>query len=337
VTPSRSTATGEGPLRIDFIVGMARSGTTWLGRVLSEHPELAVFGETSFWGNLYVLPGADGLYGARELRKVLEIQRTRDWRSTTRDERDILMGASAGDYRTLIEHAIARVEPPVSPADVFRAIADAIAVSEGKHHVLEKTPHHVHWLPRIAAAFPDSKFVLTVRDPYEFVLSLRHLGNRLDGRIERILDRPWRHPLLAALAWRGYMNSIERARLRHGDRLLVIRTSELRERPALVVNRIQTFLDVPVRDLPIELPHANSSFAGRPRPEPGGDDIFWTNLVARSAMRMNGYSPRRIPFEPARLFASVLLLPLSVSISAVRLPRKAKISFREYLSVWLSR
>ena len=337
IAPTRTRAADPVPLRLDFIVGMARGGTTWLGRVLAMHPELAVFGETSFWGNLYVPPRPDGLYGGAELRQVLEIQRERDWRATTRDERDILLGAGARDYGLLVEHALARLEPPVSPADAFRGIAAAIAESEGKRCVLEKTAHHVHWLPRIATAFPDARFILTLRDPYEFVVSLRHLGNRLEGRADRILDRPWRHPLLAALAWRGYMNSTERARLRYDDRLLVIGTNELRERPAPTIDRIQAFLDLPIRELAVALSPVNSSFAGRPRPEPAGDDIFWTNLVARSAMRRNGYAPRRARFEAGRMLASIVLLPLSAAISFARLPRRAKIPFREYLSVWVRR
>ena len=330
-------ARGQVPLRVNFIVGMARGGTTWLGRVISMHPELAVFGETSFWGNLYVRPRADRLYGGDELLQVLEIQRERDWRATTRDEHDVLLGAGARDYGMLVEQALARLEPPVSPADAFRAIAAAIAESEGKRRVLEKTAHHVHWLPRIPAGFPDSRFILTLRDPYEFVVSLRHLGNRLEGRADRILDRPWRHPLLAALAWRGYMNSTERARIRYDDRLLVIGTNELRERPAPTLERIQAFLDLPIRELPVALTPLNSSFAGRPRREPGADDVFWTNLVARSAMRRNGFSPRRVRFQAGRMLASVVVLPLSAAISFARLPRRAKVPFREYLSVWVRR
>src|SRR5262249_32454660 len=229
-------------VQIDFIVGMSRSGTTWLGRVLSAHPDIAVIGETSFWGNCYVPPRPDGLYGEQELTKVLEIQRTRDWRTTTQDDRHILTSAGTHDYRLLVEDAIARVQPPVHPSSVFRALALTVAEREGKCHVVEKTPHHIHWLPRIVAAFPQSKFLVTERDPYEFVISLGHLGNRIDRRLARALDRPWRHPLLSALAWRGYINSIEKARIDYPDRILVIRTSDLRERSEVAVADAQRFL-----------------------------------------------------------------------------------------------
>src|SRR5262249_53419034 len=186
-------------------------------------------------------------------------------------------------------------------------------------------------------AFPQSKFLVTERDPYEFVISLGHLGNRIDRRLARALDRPWRHPLLSALAWRGYINSIEKARIDYPDRILVIRTSDLRERSEVAVADAQRFLGVPVCELPVGLPPLNSSFAGGRRPEPSGDEVFWTNVVARDAMLRNGFLPRRTPIAPSQLFTSFLELPVSLAISCARLPWKTRGSRRDYLSLWLRR
>ncbi len=41
---------------LGFIVGMSRSGTTWLSNSLNAHPSVAVFGETGFWGKMYIVP-----------------------------------------------------------------------------------------------------------------------------------------------------------------------------------------------------------------------------------------------------------------------------------------
>ena len=37
-------------MRIHFIVGMSRSGTSWLAKSLNNHPQISAFGETSFFG-----------------------------------------------------------------------------------------------------------------------------------------------------------------------------------------------------------------------------------------------------------------------------------------------
>jgi hypothetical protein len=317
---------------VDFLVGTARSGTTWIGRVLSHHPDLAVFGETSFFGRLYVSPRSDGLYGRRELRAVIETQVGRDWRATTRDTEDVL---SAASYAVLVREAVAALEPPIAPVDVFLTIAGVVARSEGKRRVLEKTPHHVHWLAEIADLFPDARFVLAVRDPYEFVVSLRHQGNRLSARTDRLLDAPWRHPLIAALAWRGYMRSMERALERCPNRIHVVRTEDLRLQPRSAVDRIQAFLGLEAAELPVDLPPINSSFAVATMPPLRGEDLFWLNLVAGSLITRFGYEAPPTARESLRTLASALTAPASLAATAVRLPAMVRRPLRDYVGRWL--
>jgi hypothetical protein len=323
-------------VKIDFIAGMARSGTTWLGRTLAAHPDVAVFGESSFFGRLYVPPRADGRYGAEELERVRAIQREQEWSATTGDASGCLMRTRAADYAALVDASFRGMQAPVTPAEAFRSLASAIAESEGKPRALEKTPHHVHWLERIAASVPDARFVLLTRDPYGFMLSLEHLGDRIDDRRRRTLDRAWRHPLLAALAWRGYMLSVERAVERYGDRILVVDSRELRRRPNELLVSVQSFLGLEVHDLA----HAageNSSFGAGGRPGLGGQDVLWMNLVAGRVMRRNGYPVARVPVRPGRVLISLLTLPLSLAYVSVALPRRVPGSFRSYLAGWLGR
>jgi hypothetical protein len=314
---------------------MARSGTTWLGRTLAEHPDIAVFGETSFWGRLHVPPASDGLYGEKQLARVQSIQRMREWRVTTYDDSGILKRTRPDQYSALIDSVFAEMRPPIAPADVFRRIALALAQSEGKSHVVEKTPHHIHWLPEIAALFPQSKFVVLARDPAGFMLSYLHLGNRLESPLQRALDRSWRHPLIAAVAWRAYMHSIASALAEYGDRIELVATRELRESPREVLKRVQSFLGVDVYDLAPVAPPRGSSFDGRRRPELESEDVFWIGLVAGDLARRNGYEIASLPRRPLRIAASVLLVPFVAIVTAVRLPWIVRRSFGDYLSRWL--
>ena len=322
---------------IDFIVGMARSGTTWLGRALGAHPDAAVFGESSFFGRLYVPPRAGGAYGEEELERVRMIQREQEWSTTTGDESGCLRNTPSAEYAALVDAAFHELRAPASPAETFSSLARAIARSEGKARVIEKTPHHVHWLSRIAASFPDAKFVIVKRDPYGFMLSLQHLGDRLATRRRRALDRPWRHPLLAAFAWRGYMLSVESAVERYGDRVLVVDSRELRQRPTETLANIQSFLGLEVHDLAPGALGENSSFGEGRRPRLGSPDLFWLNLVAGSVMRRNGYEAERNPLQPLQVLGSFLWLPVSAAYVAVALPRRVPGSFRSYLARWLGR
>jgi Sulfotransferase family len=328
--------TDAAPPRLDFILGMPRSGSTWLGRSLGRHPDVAVFGETCFYGRMYVPPRPDGTYGDGELERVRGIQRTRDWETTTTDSTPGDPPWQPGEYAALVDAAIRGLRAPVRPRDVLAAIAASVAARESKQHVVEKTPQHVHWLPRVAASFPDARFVLTVRDPYAYMASYQRLGRRLDGKVRRLLDLSWRHPLIAALFWRSYSTSIERALARYPDRTLLVRTEDLKERPREVLGRVQAFLDLSEVDLS-GAGSVNSSFReGEPRAL-SGTDVFWMNLVAGRAMRRSGYEPREQRAGLAATGASILTAPLSLAATAVRIPSMVPGSFVGYARRWLRR
>lgn len=321
-------------MRLDFIVGMARSGTTWLGKTLAEHPDVAVFGETSFWGRLFVPPRPDGTYGPRELARVADIQRRQEWTATTGDRTGCLRNTPPEDYAALVDAAFADMRAPITPAEAFRRIACAVARSEQTAHVIEKTPHHVHWLPRLAVAFPQARFVILVRDPYEFMLSFLHLGDRLPSATERWADRSWRHPLIASVAWRAYMLSAERALRDVPSRTLLLETRELLAQPQDALDRVQGFLGLEPHDLTADPLRRNSSFAGTAKPRLTAGDVFWMNTVAGGLVRRHGLDRRPVGFHPLAVGRTFLTLPFSAAVTAVRLPRMVQGSLPDYLARW---
>lgn len=328
--------TTQAPPRLDFVVGLPRSGSTWLGRALGRHPDVAVFGETCFYGRLYVPPREDGLYGAEELESVRRIQRTRDWETTTSDPTGGSPPWRPGEYAELVDGVFAGLQPPVRPEDVLTAVATAVAARESKPRALEKTPQHVHWLPRMAEAFPAARFVITLRDPYEYTASYKRLGRRLQGRARRVFDLSWRHPLIAALFWRSYARSIGRALASYPDRTLLVRTEDLRERTGETLAGVQSFLELPEQDLS-GAEGANSSFREGESRTLRATDVFWMNLVAGRAMRSNGYRP--VPARPGVVATavSIALAPLSVAATAVRIPSMVPGSFVSYMLGWRKR
>jgi hypothetical protein len=330
-----SPADHRTPVRVDFIVGMARSGTTWLGRALGSHPAVAVFGETNFFGRLYVPPRGDGTYGERELKRVRELQQTREWSATTGDASGCLTNTPPSEYPLLVDRALQAQAVPSPPADVFARLATEVAVTERKTRVLEKTPHHVHWLARIAESFPNARFVVVHREPYGFALSFKHLGRRIETTAGRMLDRPWRHPLICALAWRAYMLSIERALDSYRGRILLVDTADLRTNPIAVLEKIQSFLGVAIHQLEQPPPRETSSFRDLPQAELTPEDVLWLNLVAGRVMYRNGYRVRRAPVRPLHLAASVATAFASLAYGLVLLPGQVEGSLLAYLRTWL--
>jgi hypothetical protein len=291
-----------------FVVGMSRSGTNWVSRLLNAHPEVASFGESTFWGRGYVPPGPDGAYDRAQLDRTLK---------HLRGCRIGPAGDGPGALRTVTDETRSRivaeafegVEPPVTPAEVFCRYCRAIAAAEGKRHWVEKTPHHVNWVDRIVAALPAARMVVMVREPYAFMLSYKHQGDRMAEDRRRLFHRLY-HPLGCAMVWRGYMRSIVDGARRFPDQMLVVELDALTGSPEKLAE-IQSFLELPVEpDLLARVPPSNTSFPGAERPELGADDLFWMRLVSGRTMRRAGYRPRAIAWRPVAILGSFARLPV---------------------------
>ena len=139
------------PTRAVFVVGVARSGTTLLVRLLDAHPQL------------FVLPceshavdwcGAESPVAAFIARRGMDGPFFRD-----------------GKRRVPFEQMLGRMLPgPASLPDALRALVASYAhyepPPESARAWVEKTPKHLRNVPLLLHAFgPDTRFVCMVRDP----------------------------------------------------------------------------------------------------------------------------------------------------------------------------
>ena len=300
-------------MQIHFIVGMSRAGTTWLTKCLNEHPSVAAFGETAFWGRKYVSPERDGCYTPQQLTQVmgglrnLPIQPVSDSPSSQQTT-GVLKSVSRENLGELVGAALQGSEEPLTPAQVFQRVAERIVRAERKAIAIEKTPHHLNWIDRIAHALPEAKFVILTRGAYDFMLSYKHQGDRKPPPIRRRFQRLY-HPAVCALLWRGYARSALRAHAKYPDRTLLIRFEELVNGPAATLRQIQQFLTLDPAKLHSTVPPANSSFPAGERPILAADDIMWMNMIAHAEIQRLGTSPQKTPFRPDALAWSTLKLP----------------------------
>lgn len=283
-----------------FIVGMARAGTSWLAEALHRHPQMAVFGESAFWGRHYVAPGADGRYSAEGLQRLRQTVGSTHMRSAE-------PGDSSEDVTALFHEvldAFERSGTQPTPREVFDQLAAAVGSTGKKPLVLEKTPHHVNWLKRIRHAYPRARVVVMVRDPYGFMRSYKHQGDRkrpdVQGRF-----RARYHPAACALVYRRSLASARAARSVPGT--LHVHFDDVRHMPDRVLDEVQAFLGLAPASLTV--PPSNSSFPQGARPDLDPIDVFWMNRIAGREIRRAGYAVRPSGAGPAAVARSLLGLP----------------------------
>jgi hypothetical protein len=133
-----------------FIVGSARSGTTWLRIILNAHSEVAVPPESRFVVSLW--DGHDDVEPSALLQRLGNHKRFQAWDLSIAD----------------VECAL-----PEHPtyAQMMAAAYVAYARARGKSRWGDKTPRHVEHIDFLARLFPDALFVHQIRDGRDVALS----------------------------------------------------------------------------------------------------------------------------------------------------------------------
>lgn len=192
-----------------FLVGCARSGTSWLQIILAAHDGVASVRETHVF---------DGYLS--HLYKAWDAEAS----STSKDGLRLLLGLDDID-------AVAR--------SLVDKVFDRIAASKpGASIALEKTPPHLFFHAVIRRLYPDARFINIVRDPRAVVASL------LAARKE-----PWggwapAQVFDAARLWHMSVRIGTQDLARYGDDVFQLRYEDLHATPDETLDRLWHWLGV---------------------------------------------------------------------------------------------
>lgn len=314
--------------RVGFIAGMSRAATSWLTASLNNHPSIAAFGETGFWGKNYVEP-QNGRYGTQEYERLLA-----RWQEIPESERDRneTEGLRGLVREILIDEAARGNE--LSPGELFRRIAEAAAAQAGATIALEKTPHHVHYLNRIFQEFPDAPVILMIREPYGFLLSYKHLADRVRPSL-RVRIRRYYHPIAACFVYRGYATSAIAAMCRWPDRVMVIRFKDVQTDSLAQLERAARFVGAGGTAIG-DVGRLNSSEVADTA-QLGRAEAFWLWVVASRPARLLGYDVSRP--SPASCVAGLLqllTLPAWLTFLARNWHHTSSVPLGRYVYQWLT-
>lgn len=287
-----------------FVVGMSRAGTTFVIRLLNQHPDVIAFGETAFWGRRWLAPlNDDGSYSTEQRSALV--------RALTAFHMDGPPTASAlYDHELLVQEVSKEIAElkEVSPATAFDALLNVASRLAGRKVAIEKTPHHVHHTSRILASYPDAKFVVLLREPLGFMRSYKNQGRQTDMRVERIFRRLY-HPLICALVWRRYMRTIQALIKTDDERFLFISHETIRDKPREVSRRTMAHAGLsPAPDINIDLDRNSSLTDGHHELDPC--DLFWMKLICGRLASKQGWRVPPVGFHPlAWSLSAFKLLP----------------------------
>ena len=215
-----------------FVVGMRRSGTTWLGNQLSEHPRIAGIRHVEHMG-IHESAYFSHVYGRYEDLHILS------------NFIEFVEVISACDYFRLAgvtkDHLYSLW--PTSYEEVFRTVMDSYAKANGADFWVEKSPGHTYKLDLLSKIYPEAKFIGITRNIESVVKS--SLGMYLSRQPEYAARRSYRWSLILSLSrsWHKHDKSM-RKHLNTNLNFKMIRYEDMKTDRARVMNDICKFLDI---------------------------------------------------------------------------------------------
>ncbi len=204
-------------LRLVFLIGMPRSGTTWVTWLLSHHPEVVTFRHS-------------GLFYCFE----------HVWKWWTRDIRYTSgRRLAAGDA-----YATASSADALSPDELTgvlrglgaRVIERLCASSPGARAFVDQTPEHIAQVDFARRVFPEARFLHVVRDPRAVYASIRSAADSwaTPGSFPR-------NPIQIARRWRRLVAGA-RVLQDGGERCLELSYERLHAAPEAELERLHRWL-----------------------------------------------------------------------------------------------
>jgi len=145
-----------------FVLGLDRSGTTWLANLLANHPRAIAVQAPDHFGV------HESIFFSHFARAYGDLEDDRCFQRFATD-------FTESDYYRLtgIEPEWLQARRPRSYPEAFRAVMDEFAVRQPTpaDAWIEKSPAHTLIADRLARDFPDARFVAIVRRPRDVIAS----------------------------------------------------------------------------------------------------------------------------------------------------------------------
>jgi len=214
-----------------FLVGMPKSGTTWLQTLIDSHPQAICKGESHFVDIFYL-----------ELSRQLN-----QYNNTVTQQGGIVahLKGFGGHVDTLSYQ--------MEDANYLLVIAIAMMFSkwlgkEGVKVLGEKTPDNIGYIPLLAAIFPNAKFVHVIRDPRDCAVSSWFFQTSNLDRNKTLKQTFEEHVRAYSEFWQRNIGLGRKAGIKLDQRYLELYYEDLVSDVASQVKRAAYFLDLDTAD-----------------------------------------------------------------------------------------
>ncbi|MCF6149526.1 MAG: sulfotransferase [Candidatus Kuenenia sp.] len=308
-----------------FIVGNSRSGTTMMGRILGNNPNVFTFHELHFFEQLWSKSDSDRILSKQKAKKLfLQLMKRQNngYISNTLYSGNINNIANKYINNCLL-------------TEIYTNFLFYITEENGKSIPCEQTPRYVFFIREILKFFPEAKIINMIRDPRDVLLSQKRkwkrkffLGAKGFPLYEAI--RMWAnyHPVFISKLWKASLTAADKYST--SERVFFLRFEDLIECPEKYIQDICNFIGILYSSDMLKVPQVGSSnFINQPdkkginkdvtgKWQTGGlnsAEIYLCQKITGASMAKHGYGA--IPVKPSLflLFYYKLTLPIKLALA----------------------
>lgn len=313
-------------MKIIFVVGNSRSGTTMMGRILNNHALIHTFPELHFFEQLWSGADRGKILSSDEAMRLaaLLINISREGYFAHRHPADF--AAEAG-------RALGNAGDGLTGSDVFARVVAFEVSRNGKQIGCDQTPQNVFYINEILELFPEARVINMIRDPRDVLLSQklkwrrRFLGGTHATWYETL--RAWMnyHPYTISRLW---VSAVRAGMAARQPQVMSVRFEELLGSPDFVIEQICRHVGVAFSPHLKSVPQVGSS-SGHDRSEVKGinaeraqswargglqqTELWICQRVTGSLMQQLGYAPAAVRPNPLVLAWYAVLWPVKLGIA----------------------
>ncbi len=248
------------------IVGVSRSGTTLMRRILNSSDQIAICNENHFMGHL--IPSEGARYKFRQFGDLSDdnnVHKLVDYIYSGKLEKSFKKyRVLSYQWRWIIkrvdqEEFLQRIlDSDRSERALFAVMMQVYADRKGKPIMGEKTPAHVRYVPKLLEWFPDGRIIHMLRDPRAIFVS------ELRRRKELPITTPYKQlkrvdflfelfiVLQTTVAWFESISRYFKYKELYPKHYYLLRFEDLVREPEIHVRRVCDFLDVDLQEKMLE-------------------------------------------------------------------------------------
>jgi len=196
-----------------FVIGPARSGTTWVYDIIKNHPLVAGVYES------WLFTSQNGI-GSMFTTAHWPVNRSGLGNFISREE---VMHSSRELVIKIMSHAI-------QPEHQF---------------LVEKSPNHIYTIPLIREVFPNARFICVLRDGRDVAVSVRAATKSWMKAWKNSFGHSLRY---SAQAWKTAVRRARQEAQNLGDHYMEIRYEEIHENPIPAYQQIFEYCHIPYND-----------------------------------------------------------------------------------------